>query len=125
MALFPPVTGHVDRRHELEARVVEAFVLRGRPGAGLHIGLAEAEVDVEIGIGPLCEGLQSQGQGRQGQDETFEHIDAVELAMLVRVVSQNYVHRGKNAKPERNPKLNMDIYYSDLFTNLPCKSKRK
>ena len=63
---------------------------------------------MEIGVGSLRECLQSQGQGRQGQDETFEHIDAVELAMLVRVVSQNYAHHGKNAKLERNPKLNYE-----------------
>ena len=64
MALLPSVAGHVDRRHELEARVVEALVLRRRPGPGLHVGLSEAEVDVEIGVGPLGKGLQAQQQSR-------------------------------------------------------------
>ena len=64
MALLPSVAGHVDRRHELETRVVEALVLRRRPGPGLHVGLSEAEVDVEIGIGFLGKGPQAQQQSR-------------------------------------------------------------
>ena len=80
MALLPSIAGHVDRRHELEARVVEALVLRRRPGAGLHVGLSETEIDVEIGVGPLGVGLQAQRQGDQDRDETLEHIDVDELA---------------------------------------------
>ena len=64
MALLPSVAGHVDRRHELETRIVEALVLRRRPGAGLHVGLSEAEIDVEIGVGFLRKGLQAGHEGR-------------------------------------------------------------
>ena len=63
----PLKAGHVHRRHELEARVVEVLVLLGRAGARFHVGLAEAQIDEEIGIGFLGRGGYAQEKGRQGR----------------------------------------------------------
>ena len=74
LAHFAAVTGHVHRRHELEAGVVEALVLGCGPRAGFHVGLAEAEIDVEIRVGRLCQGRQAHRQGRQGGKDTLDHL---------------------------------------------------
>ena len=75
LAHFTAVAGHVHRRHELEAGIVEALVLRGRPRTGLHVGLAETEVNVEIRVGRLCQGRQAHRKGRQGgKKNTFDHL---------------------------------------------------
>ena len=52
--LYAVVTRHIHGRYELEPWVIPILVLIGRCCAGLHVGLAKAEVDKEIGIRLLC-----------------------------------------------------------------------
>ena len=66
---FPAEIGHVDGRHETEAGVVEILVLRGRHGPGLHVGLADTEIDEEIRIRLLRGQRQAQQSGRNCKEE--------------------------------------------------------
>ncbi len=65
----PLIAGHVHRRHELETRIIEVLVLLGRAGGRLHVGLAEAQVDEEIGVGFLrfCRDAGKHRQEKRGQ----------------------------------------------------------
>ena len=64
MSLLPSELGHIHRRHELEARIVEILVLFRRRGSGFHIGLPNAEVYEKVRVRRiLCGGnLASCGQ---------------------------------------------------------------
>ncbi len=62
LALLAPHLGEIDGRHHLEAVAHALEVLRLNAGVALHVGLSEAEVDVEIGV------LRPAGDGRQQQE---------------------------------------------------------
>ena len=45
---------HVNCRYKLKARIVEILVLFCRPCSSLHVGLADAQIDMEVRIRLLC-----------------------------------------------------------------------
>ncbi len=57
--LYTVVARHIHGRYELETGIVPILVLIGRSGAGLHVGLAKAQVDKEIGVRRLSLERQS------------------------------------------------------------------
>ena len=57
---YAVVTRHIHGRYKLETGIVPILVLIGRSGSGLHVGLAKAQVNEEIGIRRLSLERQSR-----------------------------------------------------------------